>query len=70
MYDEFYPLGLSMRRLHHIDELRICIGVGEEYLNQFWYIHGIEVMKPRTKLGKMVKEFEGRDVHIERDRVL
>ena len=64
LYNKFFPLGLSLRRFHRVDELWNYIGFGEEQLHQLWNVHGIDDMKPQTKLGNMVKEFEGRDVRI------
>ena len=70
LYDEFCPLGILLRRFHRIDELRNSIGVGEERLHQLWNFYGIDGTKPQTKLGNIFKEFEGRDVCIERVQVL
>ena len=69
LYDEFFPLGLSLHRFYRIDELWNSTGVSKECLNKLWDFHGINGMNPRTKLGKMVKEFEGRKFRIERVQV-
>ena len=70
LYEEFLPLGPSLRRFHCINELWNSIGIGEERINQLWDIDGINYMDSRTKLGEMVKEFEGRDFRTKRIRVL
>ena len=61
---QFFPLGLSLLRFHCIDELWDAIGISEYRLHQLWNIDGIDRMEARTKLGEIVKEFEGRGVCI------
>ena len=70
LYDEFCPLGISLRRFHFIDELWDALGIGEDRFHQLWDIDCIDCMEARTKLGDMVKDFEGRDVRIKHIRVL
>ena len=50
LYYDLCPLGLLLRRLHRIDELRNSIGIGEERLHQLWNVHGIGGMKPKNTL--------------------
>ena len=70
MYDEFWPLRFLLRCFHCIDELWYSAGVAEERFRYFGNIYSINCVKPWTKFGEMVKEFEGRDVWIERIWVL
>ena len=57
LYDEFRPLGISMRRFHYIYELWDAIGIGEKRFRQLGDIYCTNCMESQTKLGEMVKEF-------------
>ena len=70
LYDEFCPLGISLRRFHCIDELWYALGISEERFHKLCDVDCINCMKAQTNFSVMVKDSEGRDVSIKRIRLL
>ena len=70
MDDEFCMLGFLLRCFHCVYELQNYFSVAEDSLHYLRDIHRVDCLKAQTELGEMFEEFEGRDIGLERVRVL
>ena len=68
--DEFCTLGFTLCGLHCVDELWYALCILVELLHELRNIKRVHGVKSRTKLCKVVEEFEGRDLGVEGIRVL